>query len=119
MSERVEKAIKELNAALAERLPRPCACRSAGHEGCGRMLDPPHPEDEGLANKFVVLKATGEPIKPEARYFVLRYDKDDAWGEAAREALALFAGEIDHAGYEELAADLLGALQDYGYEPRD
>lgn len=111
MSDRVEDAVRELNAALAERLPKPCGCRSAGHEACGgRWFEPAHPEEDGLVNKFVVLKATGEPVSPEARYFVLRYDKADGWGKAARKALAVFAEEVRPLGFDELADDLLRAV---------
>ena len=31
----------------------------------------------GLYPKYVVQKANGEALDPEARYFVLRYDNDD------------------------------------------
>lgn len=30
---------------------------------------------KGLFGKYIIQKANGEPIDPEAKYFVLRYDK--------------------------------------------
>ena len=39
-------------------------------------------------------KADGSPIDPEAKYIILRYDKDDEWGRAARGALRRFARSI-------------------------
>ena len=114
MSTRIERAIAELNAALAEAYDQTavqCGCRSAGHEVCGSTFEPPNPESEGLTDKFVVLKATGEPTKPEARYFVLRYDKQDDWCSAARKALLVFAEEVDRIGFHELADDLVDAME--------
>lgn len=72
------------------------------------MLEPPR----GLYGKYNVSKADGSPRDPNARYFVLRYDKDDAHGEACRAALATYAKHIKST-LPELAADLEKILKEY------
>ena len=38
----------------------------------------------GVYGKYIISKVSGEPVDPEAQYFVLRLDTDDAAVEAAR-----------------------------------
>ena len=45
---------------------------------------------EGLYNKYIIQKADGTPIDPNADYFVLRLDTD----KFAREALRFYASVI-------------------------
>ena len=69
---------------------------------------------EGLINKYKLEKTNGNPIDPNAKYFVLRYDagqKDKKHGAACRKALYKYALEIaDHL--PELSKDLVNALAD-------
>lgn len=60
-------------------------------------------EDIGLYNKYRIAKSNGDPIDPEARYFLLRYDKDPA----ALKALETYAKETTNAN---LAADLYSVI---------
>jgi hypothetical protein len=46
---------------------------------------------EGLYNKYHISKSDGSECDPDAKYFVLRYDKLDANGKAARVALKAYA----------------------------
>lgn len=46
---------------------------------------------EGLFRKYVIRKANGKPIDPQAMYFVLRIDTDPV----ARKALWEYARETD------------------------
>jgi hypothetical protein len=46
----------------------------------------------GLYEKYLIKKTNGNPVDPEARYFVLRYDKDPhAW-----RALAWYARDVSN-----------------------
>jgi hypothetical protein len=68
-------------------------------------------DPKGLYNKYQVTKTDGSPVDPEAEYFVLRLDTD----EAARAALACYAEHI----YEKnpaLADEIWQKLE--GYEVR-
>ena len=64
-------------------------------------------EAKGLYGKYIVNKASGEPIEPEARYFVLRIDTDIH----ARTALRAYATSIFNKN-PELARGLRGLLMD-------
>lgn len=46
------------------------------------------------ANRYSVVWDDGEPASPDARFFVLRYDKNDVWGYRCRVALIDFAAAI-------------------------
>lgn len=46
---------------------------------------------EKLYNKYQITKVSGEPVNPDAQYFVLRIDTDPA----ARVALLAYATEIE------------------------
>lgn len=46
--------------------------------------------EEGLYGKYIVTKTSGEPIEPQAQYFVLRIDTDIH----ARKALVAYARSI-------------------------
>lgn len=65
-------------------------------------------ETGGVANKYNITKRNGHPIDPEARYFVLRVDKDPN----ARLALFAYATSVQACNLE-LRTDLLTWLQSY------
>jgi hypothetical protein len=46
---------------------------------------------KGLYNKYIIFKSDDSPIDPEAQYFVLRIDKD----QAARVAVLAYADQIE------------------------
>lgn len=58
-----------------------------------------------IHGRYQVLKADGRPTSPDAKYFVLRYDKDDEWGKACRSALDHLAEQIK-GSYPQLAREL-------------
>lgn len=60
--------------------------------------------------KYIIQKTNGEPVSPDARYFVLRIDKDDAWGMFSRRALNRMAQDMTRQGFDE---SLVKAIQDY------
>ena len=60
---------------------------------------------EGFKMKYVVSKADGSPIDPEACYFVLRLDTDHA----ARAAMWTYAGVV---GNVELSEDIAVCLNE-------
>lgn len=53
--------------------------------------------EKGLYQKYTIQKTNGEPLDPEAKYIVLRYDHktDEANFFAAIEALRVYAKEIE------------------------
>ena len=63
---------------------------------------------KGLYNRYIVSKANGKPIDPEAKYFVMRYDadgKDAIHTRACRKAIMVYAMAIS-AHLPELSIDL-------------
>ena len=62
----------------------------------------------GLYGKYIITKADGSPVAPEADYFVLRLDTD----KCARHALRIYANNIEGAN-PELAADLRRRLDEH------
>jgi hypothetical protein len=63
-------------------------------------------QQEGLFNKFIISKADGSPIDPEAKYIVLRYDAKSSDGAASRRAIIAYARAISQSD-PVFAADLL------------
>lgn len=61
-------------------------------------------EQQGILNKYIVTKTDGSPVDPNARYFVLRIDTD----EAARSAALTYATAIEAA--DPVLADQLRQL---------
>ena len=62
---------------------------------------------QGLFGKFILEKANGSPIHPDAKYIVLRYDAtNDEDGIASRKALIVYARAISQSN-PTFAADLL------------
>ena len=51
-------------------------------------------------------RTDGKPEDSEAKFFVLRYDKNDSWGMKCRAALRGFAASI-RDDYPQLADDLI------------
>ncbi len=64
-------------------------------------------KDKGWYRKYVIAKANGSPIDPEADYFVLRLDTDPAARAAAREYAT-------NCGNHQLRVDLFGRCQQHG-----
>lgn len=64
----------------------------------------------GLFSKYQVERTDGREVDPGERLFVLRYDKHDEWGRAARVTLREFADRIHRLGYTALADDLRAEL---------
>lgn len=66
-------------------------------------------KSKGLYNRYIVSKTNGDPIDPNAEYFVLRVDKngsDPKHIESCRKAVMTYAENIkDHL--PELANDLV------------
>ncbi len=56
---------------------------------------------QGLYNKYTVTKTNGEPVDPNAHYFVLRVDK----APHAREAMMAYAESVREEN-PQLAADI-------------
>jgi hypothetical protein len=78
----------------------------------------PHPNADNLElvaigdDKFILKKADGSPIDPEAKYIVLRYDANNFKdGFAARHAIRKYAKMIQHTN-PVFALDLLKAVKD-------
>jgi hypothetical protein len=65
---------------------------------------------ERLFGKYLIKKADGTPIAPEAQYFVVRYDATAEHGKAGRFALLEYADKIQNQ-YPELARQLLLELR--------
>lgn len=62
----------------------------------------------GLHRRYIIQKASGEPVDPRAEYFVLRTDKyagDQYHAAACRKALLTYADEIEPF-LPQLAAEL-------------
>ena len=72
----------------------------------------------GLYQKYIIQKVDGRPIDPNACYFVLRYDEDDAHGLASRRALTAYATAI-RPHNPRLADDLKEAVRAYEEEQAD
>jgi hypothetical protein len=66
---------------------------------------------KGLYTKYIIQKADGSPVDPDARYFILRLD-DGEYVHACRAAAAVFARHVRHHN-PDLADDLARLLKDY------
>ena len=64
---------------------------------------------ERLCRKFIVRKTNDEDIDPEAKYFVVRYDRNAKHGSAGRAALETYYYVIEDE-MPELAKDLMEDL---------
>jgi hypothetical protein len=82
-------------------------------------MNNPELKNKGLLPRYTVLKNDGSEISPDARYFVLRYDKsgsDPIHTSASRDALRIYAGAIkDHL--PKLSEDLTSVLISLGHIP--
>lgn len=69
---------------------------------------------EGLYGKYIITKTSGEPVEPQAQYFVLRIDTD----QHARKALIAYARSV---GMENplLAGDLIKWLDNVALVKED
>lgn len=71
------------------------------------MLPTEKENPSGLYQRYVITKANGEPVDPEAIYFVLRIDSHgDDWAhiEACRAAARAYAAHTSALGSPQLAA---------------
>jgi hypothetical protein len=66
-------------------------------------------QEKGLYQKYVVTKADGLPVDPNAVYFVLRLDTKDFYGYASRNAIRLYAKLIKRIN-PQLASDITDSL---------
>ena len=66
---------------------------------------------KGLYNKYIVQKADGSPVDPDAFYLVLRLDKGE-YLEACRAGAISFAHLVTDLN-SELSADILQLIEDY------
>jgi hypothetical protein len=74
----------------------------------------------GLHLRYIVTKASGEPVDPRARYFVLRFDRhgdDPAHVAACRKALRVYAAEI-FPHLPRLSLELYAAIDAQEMPPR-
>lgn len=71
---------------------------------------PASDRERGYYEKYNLSKKDGSPMDPKANYFVLRFDKNDAWGEACREAMKTLAVRVEDT-YPELALDIYDMLR--------
>jgi hypothetical protein len=60
----------------------------------------------GLFARYAVERSDGKPLDQGEQLFTLRFDKDDAWGDACRQTLREFSARIERLGYTQLAQDL-------------
>lgn len=68
-------------------------------------------KQNGLYQKYTVQKSDGTPIDPNAKYFILRYDKNDDFGKYSRRAIFEFAKWAQrNPEFKQLAEDLLYEL---------
>ncbi|MBW4484907.1 MAG: hypothetical protein KME14_20420 [Tildeniella torsiva UHER 1998/13D] len=65
----------------------------------------------GLFRKYLLSKADGSELDPQAKYFVIRYDAAAEHGAAGRAALLEYADKIQE-DCPELARDLLSELRE-------
>lgn len=73
----------------------------------------------GLYQKYRVEKSDGSPTDPSAEYFVLRLDKNDAWGFACRRAILFLAyDEIIQKMYPKLADDIIARYGEKAPDPQ-
>ena len=72
-------------------------------------------KEQGLYQKYVVTKASGKPIPPEAEFIVLRID-DGRYVGACRAGVAAFAARV-RVDNPTLSNDLFARLK--AYEIRD
>jgi hypothetical protein len=66
-------------------------------------------DNKGLYGKYEIKKANGKPLDSEAKYFVLRYDKDPH----AKKALEAYANSISDENYKlamEIRAEIFPEL---------
>lgn len=47
-------------------------------------------DTKGFYPKYIVKKSDGSPVNPNNKYIILRYDKDDEYGEVTRYLLLIF-----------------------------
>lgn len=67
-------------------------------------------QNTGVCGKYIIEKADGSPVDPEATYFVLRLDVDPA----ARAAMWAYA---EATGNEKLAGDITACLNELEEPP--
>lgn len=115
----IDAALLTLNPNEQRHKYRDCVlgvCGQCGHERDYVVHRTPYNEQGLIDGKYVITRADGKTEDPEARFFVLRYDKDDGWGQKCRDALrSLCVFIVDY--YPLLAHELLTEID--SYEPND
>ncbi len=66
-----------------------------------------HLTTNGVRMKYIIEKADGSDVDPNACYFILRLDADEQHGEACRKAMRVYA---DECGNQALADDINACL---------
>ena len=51
-------------------------------------------KDGKLESKYIIKKTNGKKVDDFAKYFLLRYDKNDTWGKLSRQAIRFFARRL-------------------------
>jgi hypothetical protein len=74
--------------------------------------------EEGLYPKYRLARSDGQQIPEGARFFVLRYDEQNRWGAACRDAVKKFADEIEFVD-PELAKELRADVAKYDDDERN
>ena len=67
-------------------------------------------QKEGLYGKYIIRNASGEPLDPNAKYIVLRYDAESKDGPAARHALIAYARFISQSNIQ-FSKDLIEEMK--------
>ena len=65
--------------------------------------------EEGLFGKYLIRKADGTPLAPEAKYFVVRYDAAAIDGHVGRSALVYYCHQLGD-DCPKLKADLMAEI---------
>ena len=69
-------------------------------------------KDQGLLEKYELVRTDGRPEDDSAQTFVLRYDKDSAWCAAMRDIIkSTVVPRVAALGYTKLSEDLLANVE--------
>lgn len=76
--------------------------------------------ERGLYNKYLIARADGEPLAPNSKFFVLRYDEgcNVAWRKCSAEAIKAFSDQADALGrFGPLSEQLLDIYAEIAENP--
>ena len=72
----------------------------------------PHYKDQGLLEKYELVRTDGRPEDGSAQTFVLRYDKNSAWCTAMRDIIkTTVVPRVAALGYNKLSEELLANVE--------